>query len=140
MEHAFTTGRGHKSLSDVINSNQNSTDKENYVLNLADRVRRDLSSVLHTIDRLYEKSRFDGVKPYNPKKETPKEEPKVEEKKNEKTTNQETKEVRPTPTTTTPAKERTKDFEDGEVINEYFKPFSKVEQINDEGEVFTEWC
>ena len=83
MEHAFTTGRGHKSLSDVINSNQNSTDKENYVLNLADRVRRDLSSVLHTIDRLYEKSRFDGVKPYNPKKETPKEEPKVEEKKEE---------------------------------------------------------
>lgn len=66
--------------------------------------------------------------------------PKVEEKKNEKTTNQETKEVRSTPTTTTPANERTKDFEDGEVINEYFKPFSKVEQINDEGEVFTEWC
>ena len=66
--------------------------------------------------------------------------PKVEEKKNEKTTNQENKEVRPTPTTRTTAKERTKGFEDGEVINEYFKPFSKVEQINDEGEVFTEWC
>ena len=66
--------------------------------------------------------------------------PKVEEKKNEKTTNQETKEVRPTTITRTTVKERTKGFEDGEVINEYFKPFSKVEQINDEGEVFTEWC
>lgn len=92
MEHAFTTGRGHKSLKDVINSNQMSSDKDNYMYNLADKVRKDLSVLLHTIDSKYEKARFDGVKPYE--KNAPKEEPKKEEKKQEEKKEEEPKKKR----------------------------------------------
>ncbi len=90
MEHAFTTGRGHKSLKDVLNTNQMSTDKDNYMYALADKVRKDLAVLLHTIDAKYEKARFDGAKPYN----SPKEEPK-EEKKEEKKSSEENKEEEP---------------------------------------------
>jgi hypothetical protein len=63
MEHAFTSGRGKKSLRDVSDNINKMTnqDKANYIYQASIAIRNDLSDVLDLIEKLYDKERLQGT-------------------------------------------------------------------------------